>query len=111
MNHPSTFASRFVLLPVTSKFGQPFGKLPRIRLNRPISARFYGALSFLISARILVSRLATRSRRRRGESSVRLRRNISTTCWVSLSESIKLVRSGRGGEAEERVRDGAECLG
>ncbi len=53
---------------------------PPTGLNRPISARFYGVLSFLISARILVSRLVTRSSRRRAEGSARPRRYISRTC-------------------------------
>lgn len=39
---------------------------PRLRLIRPISARYLGGLSLRVSERILVSRLERRSRQRRG---------------------------------------------
>src|ERR1700687_3085717 len=86
-------------------------KLPRTGLNRPICAYFWGGLSFLVWARILTMRLAKRWRRRRAEWSATLRRYISRTCWAAVNESIRLDKSARGGEPEERVRDGAKCLG
>jgi len=50
------------------------------QLYRPISARSEPLVSFLASARILVSRLVRRPRRVRVGPSGRLRRNISRTC-------------------------------
>ena len=47
---------------------------------RPISAYFSGASSLRAAERILVSRLARRSRQRRATPSGKLRRYISVTC-------------------------------
>src|ERR1700731_276529 len=77
----------------------PNPTFPRTPFNRPISAYFSGVLSFLASVTILTSRLARRSRRRRGEVSSTLRRNISRTCWAVRRESIRLTRSAEGGGA------------
>jgi len=53
---------------------------PSGRLIGPISARYADGLSLRIWARILVSRLESRSRQRRGGPSDRDRRNISMAC-------------------------------
>ena len=66
---------------------QDAGQLPSCRLKRPISARFYGVVSFLASARILVRRLDRRSRCLRASPSGRVRRKISSTCCVAMMES------------------------
>src|ERR1017187_4799997 len=87
-------------------------QFPRTPFNRPISAYFSGVLSFLTAVTILTSRLARRSRRRRGDVSTTLRRNISRTCCVARRESIKLARSAEGGEGEDTALGvGTRCLG
>src|SRR2546429_6485944 len=48
--------------------------------SRPICAHFQGEASFRASRRILLSRLESRSRRRRETPFGRVRRNISSTC-------------------------------
>src|ERR1017187_8534901 len=56
------------------------GQCTRSPHIRPISAYFPGGSSLRTIARILVSRLESRSRHRRGAPSGKLRRYISTTC-------------------------------
>jgi hypothetical protein len=65
-----------------------------MRINRPISADLYPGWSFRASEAILVSRLASRSRRNRSDPWGSVRRNISKTCWVALRESSNVVRFG-----------------
>src|SRR5438034_6842104 len=82
----------------------------RSRHNRPISARFQGVWSLRASITILVSRLESRSRRRREAPSGSARRNISSTCWAASKESISPSRPARSG-AEGTLGCGTRCRG
>src|SRR5579859_3656259 len=100
-----------LVLATVIKRSQSRSFTPPASLNPLDDESLWGGLSFLVSARILMMRLARRSRRRRAELSVTPRRYISRTCWAAVNESIRLDKSARGREPEEMAGDGAKCLG
>jgi hypothetical protein len=77
---------------------------------RPISARYPAGSNFRASERILVSRLESRSRQRRGGPSGRDRRNISMACWANSRASAIPSRPARG-EIAGAFGCGTRCRG
>src|SRR5664279_3361264 len=72
-------------------------------LIRPISAHSYLVPSFRTAKRILVMRLARRSRMRRSLPSGSVRRNISSTCCAAWSECCTPGKSACGKQSRAAV--------